>query len=338
MPRPMSPIFVAIVNYRTGSLVVDCLASLLPMLADLRGGRVIVVDNASGDDSAALIGTAIAQRGWSAWAELLPLPRNGGFAYGNNAAIARARELAPAFAAVLLLNPDTLARAGAIRYLVEHLDANPRTGIVGALIENEAGVPESSAHPAPSPLRELEDAARFAPLSRWLSGSDTAWVPRSAPHECDWVSGACMAVRREVLDAVGPMDEGFFLYFEEVEFCLRARQAGWQCWFVPVARVLHFEGAATGIRIARRRRPAYWYASRRRYFVKAFGVAGLLRADALWALGRFSLVTRRAVGLGGRHGRDDEPTWLALDLLLGDVKAFFSGELQRIPRLVRHAR
>ncbi len=333
----MSPIFVAIVNYRTGGLVVDCLASFVPMLADLRGGRVIVVDNASGDESVEVIGQAIAEQGWSAWAELLPLARNGGFAYGNNAAIARARELAPAFGAVVLLNPDTVARAGAIRYLAEHLDANPRTGLVGALIENEAGTPESSAHPEPTPLRELEDAARFAPLSRWLSGSDTAWLPRSTPHECDWVSGACMAVRREVLDAIGPMDEGFFLYFEEVEFCLRARQAGWQCWFVPAARVLHFEGAATGIRIARRRRPAYWYTSRRRYFVKAFGVAGLLRADALWALGRFSLVMRRALGLGGRHGRDDEPTWLALDLLLGDAKALLRGELRSIPRLSARA-
>ena len=329
----MSPIFVAIVNYRTGRLVVDCLESLLPMLADLRGGRVIVVDNDSGDDSVAVIGAAIAQRGWSAWAELLVLPRNGGFAYGNNAAIARARALAPAFGAVLLLNPDTVARPGAIRFLIEHLDAHAQTGIVGALIENEAGQPESSAHPQPSPLRELEDAARFAPLSRWLSGSDTAWIPRSVPHECDWVSGACMAVRREVLDAVGPMDEGFFLYFEEVEFCLRARQAGWHCWFVPAARVLHFEGAATGIRIARRRRPAYWYTSRRRFFVKAYGVAGLLRADALWALGRFSLVARRALGMGGRQGRDDEPTWLARDLLVGDIKALVSGELRRIPRL-----
>ena len=329
----MNPIFVAIVNYRTGHLVVDCLASVAPMVADLRGGRVVVVDNDSGDDSAAVIGAAIERHNWGGWAELRVLPRNGGFAYGNNAAIARVRELDPAFGAVLLLNPDTVARPDAIRHLTQYLDANPSVGIVGASIENEAGQPESSAHPQPSPLRELEDAARFAPLSRWLSGSTTAWVPRSVPHECDWVSGACMAIRRAVLDAVGPMDEGFFLYFEEVEFCLRARRAGWHCWFVPEARVLHFEGASTGIRIARRRRPAYWYTSRRRFFVKAYGVAGLFAADLLWALGRLSLVTRRALGLGGRTGKDDEPIGLALDLLLGDLKALMSGELWRISRL-----
>ena len=329
----MNPIFVVIVNYCTGQLAVDCLASLAPMVADLRGGRVVVVDNDSGDNSAAVIGAAIIRQDWGGWAELRVLPRNGGFAYGNNAALARVRERAPDFGAVLLLNPDTVARPGAIRHLTEYLDANPAVGIVGASIENEMGQPESSAHSQPSPLRELEDAARFAPLSRWLSGSTTAWVPQKVPHECEWVSGACMAIRRAVLDAIGPMDEGFFLYFEEVEFCLRARRAGWRCWFVPEARVLHFEGASTGIRIARRRRPAYWYNSRRRFFVKAYGVAGLFAADLLWSLGRLSLVTRRALGLGGRNGKDEEPIGVAIDLLVGDLLALVSGELWRIRRL-----
>jgi hypothetical protein len=97
--------------------------------------------------------------------------------------------------------------------------------------------------------------------------------------------------------------------------------------------VLHFEGAATGIRLARRRRPGYWYDSRRRFFVKAYGVAGLLAADAMWALGRVSLVTRRALGLGGRAGRDREPARFALDLLGGDLKAIANGELRRIRRI-----
>jgi len=329
----MRPIFVVIVNYRTGALAVDCLASLATMIDELRGGRVIVADNASGDDSLALIGAAIAQRGWSGWAELLALPRNGGFAYGNNAAIARVREIAPDFGAVLLLNPDTVASPGAVLRLAEHMDANPRAGIVGASIEDEAGVAQGSAHRQPSALTELDGAAQLGPLTRWLAGSASPWLPRAEPHECDWVSGACMAIRREVLDAIGPMDAGFFLYFEEVDFCLRARRAGWHCWYEPAARVRHFEGASTGIRTARRRRPAYWYDSRRRFFVKAYGIGGLLMADVLWALGRFSLVVRRALHLGGRAARDSEPERLARDLLGGDLKALARGELRRIPRI-----
>lgn len=329
----MNSLFTVIVNYRTGALTVDCLASLATMRDELRGGRVIVADNDSGDDSVAVIRTAIEAHGWADWVELLVLPRNGGFAYGNNAAIRRVRELDPAFGAVLLLNPDTVVRSGALAHLWAHLDAHVGVGIVGALLENEAGEPEASAHAQPSPLGELNGSARLRLLSGWFSGSATPWVPRSEPHACDWVTGACMAVRREVFDAIGPMDEGYFLYFEEVDFCLRARKAGWSCWFVPQARVLHFEGAATGIRELRRRRPAYWYASRRRFFVKAYGVTGLLTADLLWAIGRFSLVTRRWVGLGGRASRDDEPAQLSLDLLVGDLKALFSGELQRVHRI-----
>ncbi len=265
----MTPVFVAIVNYRTGRLVVDCLASLESQVGDLRGGRVIVADNDSGDDSLELLRGAVAARHWSGWVEVLPLPRNGGFAYGNNAAIARIREIATAFHSVILLNPDTLARDGVVARLTGHLDAHPQAGIAGAAIENEAGEREISAHAMPSPLGELEGAAQLGVLSRLLSRHVVSPRPRDASHPCDWVSGACMAIRREALDAVGPMDEEFFLYYEEVDFCRRAARAGWTCWFVADARVVHFEGAATGIKAARRRLPPYWFDSRRRFFLKS---------------------------------------------------------------------
>ena len=151
-------------------------------------------------------------------------------------------------------------------------------------------------------------------------------------RECDWVSGACMAIRREVLDAIGPFDEGFFLYYEEVDFCRRARRAGWSCWLAADARVMHLEGAATGIKTAGQRRPPYWFASRRRFFVKAYGIGGLVLADLLWALGRTSLVLRRALGLGGRGNQAHEPSRMTSDLLLGDVRAALGGELVRIAR------
>src|SRR5205085_8082984 len=109
-------------------------------------------------------------------------------------------------------------------------------------------------------------------------------------HPCDWVSGACFAVRKEVIDRVGPLDEGYFLYFEEVDYCLRARRAGWSCWYVADARVVHHEGSSTGITETARRRPAYWFESRRRYFTRAYGTLGLIAADLLWAIGRASFL------------------------------------------------
>jgi GT2 family glycosyltransferase len=328
----MASVFVIIVNFRTGQLTVQCLASLAADVSCLGSGRVIVVDNCSQDDSVTQIASAIRQNGWGDWAELLAMPRNGGFAYGNNAAISRARELNPDLAAVVLLNPDAIVRPGVLAKLMRQLETQPRVGIVGAAIEGPGGELVVSAHVMPSPLGELEASAGLAFLTRILSRHVVSPPPSGVSRECDWVSGACMAIRREALDAVGPFDERFFLYYEEVDFCRRARLAGWSCWLVAEARVMHLEGAATGIKAARRRLPAYWFASRRRFFVKAYGIAGLVLADLLWALGRTSLVLRRTLGLGGRGRQAHEPSGMASDLLLGDARAALGGELARIAR------
>ena len=122
MTGPMKHVFVIIVNFRTGQLTVQCLASLAADVSSLGSGRVIVVDNCSEDDSVTPISTAIRENGWRHWAELLPMPRNGGFAYGNNAAIARARQLDPDLAAVVLLNPDAVVRPGALADLMQTAD------------------------------------------------------------------------------------------------------------------------------------------------------------------------------------------------------------------------
>ena len=325
----MPTAFVLIDNYRTGPLVVDCLASLVSELPALQGGRVIVVDNASGDDSVAQIGTAINDRGWGGWVELIALPRNGGFAYGNNRALERVRALDAVFGAVVCLNPDTIVRPGALSALLNHFEDRSDAGIVGASIEDKRGVRQRTGHAFPSPLSELDSAAQFGLLSRMIDSDPATAAPGDVPLTFDWVSGACFAVRRQVFDQIGPLDEGYFLYFEETDFCLRAQRVGWSCWLVPQARVVHFEGASTGITTPRQRRPAYWYASRRRFFLKAYGVAGLLAADLLWVVGRLSLVVRRALGLGGRAAQASEPQGLWLDLVGGDLRALLNGELFR---------
>lgn len=328
----MAPAHVSIVNYRTGSLVVECLASLAEQRHALRGGRVVVVDNASGDQSCDTIRTAIATRGWSNWVELVESRVNGGFSAGNNVAIARIRASDPSFSTVLLLNPDTVARPNALEELLSFM-ASHAPCIAGGSIEDGSGSRERSAHRFPSVLGELEAAARLGPLSRRLEKHR----PRPADDaigRCDWVSGAWMAISRAVLDTIGPLDEAYFLYFEEVDFCARARCAGFPRWHVPAARVMHLEGAATGVTIGRRRRPAYWFESRRRYFVKHHGVLGLAAADVMWSLGRMTLIARRALGLGGRAGMDSEPASFARDLLVGDLRAFVSGAVWRLPRHV----
>ena len=251
--------FVVIVNYRTAKLVVECLASLMGELPALGTGRVIVVDNASGDRSVEVLQAAVDGKKWNAWVEVIALPRNGGFAYGNNRAMERVRQIDPKFDVVICLNPDTVVQPGALAVLLKHFEHDPKVGIVGASIEDEHGTRQHSAHPFPSLKGELDRAAQLRLLSNLIGTHPTASngdtlptgtsksistsaptsAPTPEPTAHDWVSGACFAIRRELLDAIGPLDEGYFLYFEETDFCLRAKQAGWSCWLVPVGNAPH---------------------------------------------------------------------------------------------------
>lgn len=281
---------VVVVNYRTPALAVACLRSLEPELAGVRGGSVVVVDNHAGDGSPERIAAAIAGEGWGAWATLLALPDNRGFSAGNNAALRAllASDDPPGW--FLLLNPDTVVRPGALRALLDGAARHPRAGIVGSRLEEPDGSPRPAAFRFHSILTEIEGALRFGPVSRLLS----RWAlvmpePREACR-ADWVSGASMLVRREVLEEIGLLDEGYFLYFEEVDLCLRAARAGWECWHEPGSRVVHLERRSTGIDPGNRLRrlPAYVLESRRRYFVKNHGVAYAALADAAWMAGHLA--------------------------------------------------
>ncbi len=319
-------VWIIIVNFRTADLVVNCLHSIAAQRAELPQLRTVIVDNASGDDSVDVLTEAIGRAGWREWASVVASGRNGGFAFGNNVGIREALRTPDAPDYILLLNPDTIAGAGAIRALVDFMDAHPGAGIAGSQLENEAGGVECSSHNRFSPLGELDLSAQLGILSRVLKRYTYSPPTQDAPHECDWVSGASLIVRRKVFETIGILDEGYFLYFEEADFCSRARELGWEIWFVPESRVIHLEGASTGIRNVQKRRPAYWYDSRRRYFVKNFGIFGLVLADAFWIVGRSSLVIRRMLHLGSGGGHQ-EPKWFAVDLLWGDFWSLCTGKL-----------
>lgn len=285
----MMRVLVVIVNYRTGGLVVDCLRSLEGEVAG-EGWRadVVVVDNCSGDGSLEAIRGEVESKGWGAWVRVTAAERNGGFAYGNNVGIREglARGERPSY--VLLLNPDTVVRPGAIKALVEFMERTPRAGIAGSRLEDPDGSVQVSAFRFPGVLSELESGLRIGMVSRLLSRWRASPPARGEEHETDWVAGASMIVRMEVFEEVGGLDERYFMYFEEVDFCLRARRAGWACWYVPGSRVVHLVGQASGIRGGEekpKRRPAYWFESRRRFFVTNYGKVRAALADVAWASG-----------------------------------------------------
>ncbi|WP_439621373.1 glycosyltransferase family 2 protein [Gemmata sp.] len=310
--RAAARVAVVVVNYNTAGLTVDCLASL----ATEPGVRAVVVDNASPDGSGARIAAAIAANGWGGWTEFLPAGRNGGFAAGNNVALRAIFAAAPADRPdyVLLLNPDTVVRPGAVARLVEFLDARPRAGIAGSQLEYPDGTLQESAFRFPTVASELENGLRLGLVSRALARYVVAPVPRADPHRTHWVCGASMLVRREVFERVGFLDEGYFLYFEEVDFCRRAARAGWECWAVPASRVVHLLGQATGMSDAAkvtRRVPRYWLEARRRYFVKHHGPVRAWAAAALWAAARATWRVRRRL----QAKPDPDPPHLLADFV-----------------------
>ena len=293
---------VVIVNYRTPGLTVDCLRSLEPEVkaaaAAFGPARVVVTDNDSGDGSADRIDFAIAQNGWSSWAAVRRLPTNGGFAYGNNEAIRPALDGDDPPRFVWLLNPDTVVRPGALAKLVEFMQERPEVGLAGSRLEDPDGTPQISAFRFPSVASELDTGLRLGVVTRLLRGKTLAYPVPQAAEPADWVAGASVLVRRAAFEQVGLMDEKFFMYFEEVDFCRRANRAGWPCWYVPASRVVHLVGQASGVTskaTRTKRRPPYWFESRRQYALKHFGRLGSLAADGLHLAGHALWRIRRVL-------------------------------------------
>ena len=304
-------VLVVIVNYKSAGLVADVLRHLAGERACLPHLQVAVVDNASPDDSVARLEKTTEREGWGEWVRLVAHPANAGFAAGNNVAVrlALAEETPPDY--IHLLNPDTIPEPGVVVELVSFLDRHPEVGIVGSQLLDVDHRPLASIFRFHTLLGEVSRGFRLGLLDRALQ----RWVvaPQGLPaveQECDWVCGASLMVRREVLQEVGLMDEGYFLYYEEVDFCLRAHRAGWSCWFVPSSRVVHLEGhstGATGAARLTRQAPLYLFDSRRRYFEKNFGRLYAAAADLALAAGLITFRIRER--LQGKE-RADAPRLL----------------------------
>ena len=227
----MVDLSIVILNYRTPDLLLDCLAALSRHPFTLGTSETWVVDNASGDDSVQRVRAAYPE------VRVLENPCNLGFAAGNNRGIARCQGRY-----FLLLNPDTQVHAGALDELVRFMDARPGTAAAGGQLIGLDGEIQSSCREFPNLLGVVlrgTPLCRLFPnhpsLARYLMSD----CDRQVSREVDWVLGACMIIRRQAWEAVGPLDEGFFMYYEDIDWCYRARQAGWSIHYVPAARVTH---------------------------------------------------------------------------------------------------
>jgi N-acetylglucosaminyl-diphospho-decaprenol L-rhamnosyltransferase len=280
-------IAVIIVTYDSAQLTIESLRSVEQERSTVGLNiRAFVIDNASGD--LPIIAQAVKNWGWSSWVALIAAPKNGGFGYGNNLGIERAfSEGPPDF--IYLLNPDAQVRSGAIGSLVRFLEARPYVGIAGGSFENLLSVDTSVAFRFPGLFSELDSGLEFGAitwlLQRWV-------VPRrmgDKPEPVDWICGASMMIRPAVLNAIGGFDENYFLYFEETDFCYRAKQAGFSTWYVPESRVMHIAGQSTKVTDLTngpRRLPDYWFDSRRRYFAITYGIGHAITIDIVAFIAR----------------------------------------------------
>lgn len=293
-------IAVVIVTYKSAKLTIECLRSLqsersTPGLSI----RAIVIDNASGD--LPIIAQAVDLNQWSDWVTLVLAPVNGGFAYGNN------RGIEIAYAAgtptyIYLLNPDAQVQPGAIGTLASFLEQHPEVGIAGGSFEDGDGKDWPIAFRFPTLMTELNAGLEFGLITRLLRDQVVAKRMTAANEQVDWISGSSMMIRPAVIACVGGMDENYFLYFEETDFCRRARNSGFSTWYVPASRVMHIGGQSTRVTDLRdglKRLPAYWFASRRRYFAVTFGIRYAMAIDIV-AVFAYTLGWVKRIALGRR--------------------------------------
>jgi hypothetical protein len=258
-------VLTVILNWRTAAMTLDACRAAMTAMEGVAGG-IVIVDNDSGDGSFEAMRDAA--RDWPR-VRVIQSGRNGGFGAGNNAGI---RAGLPDGRAdfVYLLNSDAFPAPDAIRILRDHLLAHPQTGFAGSFIHGTDGVPHLTAFRFPSVAGELEAALRLGPVSWLLADRIVAMPMPQATRRVDWLAGASLMMRMDVLDRIGLFDETFFLYFEETELCHRAARAGWPTDYVVESRVAHIGSASTGMK-RWTRIPGFWLDSRLYYFTKVHG-------------------------------------------------------------------
>jgi N-acetylglucosaminyl-diphospho-decaprenol L-rhamnosyltransferase len=258
----MVDLTVVIVSWNVRELLRGCLRSLAGGPRPAGGTEVVVVDNASADDSAAMVVDQFPD------VRLIANGENRGFTAANNQGITVARGRY-----VLILNPDTEVVGDALAALVAYADAHPDVGVVGPQLLNPDGTVQPSRRRFPTLATALFESTWLQPLAprRLLERYFVQDRPHDRVQDVDWVDGAALMVRREALGRVGLLDEGFFMYSEELDWCRRFRMAGWRVVYLPTARIVHHRGKSSEQVVAARH--IHFQTSKVRYFRKYHGIA-----------------------------------------------------------------
>jgi N-acetylglucosaminyl-diphospho-decaprenol L-rhamnosyltransferase len=288
-----------ILNYKTAGMTLDAVQAARIALERVPDHRIDVVDNDSKDGSYEKLAKDCAA---FPDVQVLQTGHNGGFGYGNNFAIRRALASSDPPELVYILNSDAFPEPDAVEVLVDFMASHPACGIAGSAIHGTDGNPHVTAFRFPTLASEVGQSFRLGMLNRVLPESEVPILPRpTETRPVDWLAGASMIIRREVLEEVGLFDETFFLYFEETDLCRRARLRGHDVYYVVESRVAHVGHGSTGLKDKQKPMPRYWFDSRRYYFLKNHGRAYTWAANAVHAAGLATYKVR------ARLQRKDDP-------------------------------
>ena len=225
---------IIIVNYNAGKLLERCLSSVYAQTKQIPFD-VWVVDNHSTDTSVPMMRQSFPQ------VNLIENKKNVGFAKANNQAITKCTG-----DYILLLNPDTLVLQNAIEKVVDFMDANPTVGICGCKVLNEDRTLQLACRRSiPTPevaFFRLTGLSKLFPKSKIMAKYNLTYLDPDSPHQVDAVSGAFLMIRKKVIDSIGLLDERFFMYGEELDWCLRTKKAGWPVMYYPNAEIIHYKG------------------------------------------------------------------------------------------------
>lgn len=317
MNSPAINTAIITVTYNCEDFIDAFLTAVAPALTEPTSPSVLViVDNHSSDETIAKVAAFISEHHLQDKILLRPQQKNLGFGAGCNAGV----EAAKAFNAkhYWFLNPDTKVFPQTQQKLLEFLASSPAVSFVGSQLVNEEGVARPSAFRFPSAISELCSYLRLGVLDRIFAQRQVAIPVSDAAHRADWLTGASFMAKADAFDQLNGFDERFFLYFEEVDLFYRAKQCGFECWINPDSKVYHMAGASTGIasgRKATKRRPQYWFDSRRYFYCKNFGRLQFALCD-LAAMAGLSLWKVRTVVQGKER---NDPPFLLTDLARNSV-------------------
>lgn len=283
---------VIIVNWNTRDILRDCLASIAAETTAPH--EVIVIDNASTDGSADMVSDEFPG------VRLIANTDNKGFAGANNQGLAVATGVK-----VLLLNPDTIVLDGAIDTMADWLDAHPDVGCVGCQVLEDVDTIQRTCFAETGPLNlALVEFGfhRLGPRHPFWGRAEYGNWDRDTLREVDVVSGMFMLVPRQVLETVGPLDDAFFIYSEEADWCRRIRDAGWRCVFAPIAQIVHLDGGSKSTAQIRSKMYVQMQKSKMIYLAKHHGRGGVFLGRTIFvgsALMRWGLSLLK----GGEEGK-----------------------------------